>query len=99
MARDVFAKAGSPVDAPISGKIVKLSGHDPSLGAVEGAGGPLGWSIYIQAPNGTRWYLTHLGSRNVKVGQTVKRGQVIGTVANYDKYGRASHVHVGIHGR
>lgn len=95
-ARDYFAKPGSPVVAPISGKVVKLSGHNPKLGAVEGAGGPLGWSVYIRGTDGRVYYLTHLGSRNVTVGETLRAGQRIGTVANYDKYGRPSHVHMGV---
>ena len=97
-ARDYFAKAGSPVVAPVAGKIVRFSGHDPKRGAVEGAGGPLGWSIYIRGADGRTYYLTHLGSRTVHVGQTVEAGTPIGTVANYDKYGRASHVHMGVSG-
>ena len=95
-AHDYFAKPGSPVVAPISGKVVKLSGHDPRLGAVEGAGGPLGWSVYIQGRNGRTYYLTHMGSRDVNVGQTLRAGQLIGTVANYDKFGRPSHIHMGV---
>jgi murein DD-endopeptidase MepM/ murein hydrolase activator NlpD len=97
-ARDYFAPAGSAVVAPITGKVYKESGYDPKLGAVQGAGGPLGWSVYILGKNGKRYYLTHMGSRFVKVGQRVKQGQKIGTVANYDKYGRPSHIHMGISG-
>ena len=41
-------------------------------------------------------YLTHMGSRSVGVGQRVRAGQPIGTVANYDRYGRASHIHMGV---
>jgi murein DD-endopeptidase MepM/ murein hydrolase activator NlpD len=96
-ARDVFAKPGSPVTSPVNGKVIRLSGHDPKKGPTQGPHGPLGWSTYIQAKDGSIYYLTHQGSRNVKPGQTVKRGQVIGTVANYDKYGTPSHVHVGVH--
>lgn len=95
---DYMAKPGTKVVAPVSGKIVKLSGHDPKLGAVQGAGGPLGWSVYIQGTDGRTYYLTHMGARNVKVGQRVDAGQVIGNVANYDKYGRPSHIHMGVHG-
>lgn len=97
-AHDFFAAPGTKVVAPISGKIVKLSGHDPKQGAVEGAGGPLGWSVYIQGDDGRTYYLTHMGSRTVKMGQRVVGGQGIGTVADYDKYGRPSHIHMGISG-
>jgi murein DD-endopeptidase MepM/ murein hydrolase activator NlpD len=97
-AHDYMAKPGTRVVAPVSGKVVKLSGHDPKLGAVQGAGGPLGWSVYIEGDDGKTYYLTHMGSRNVKVGQRVKQGRGIGTVANYDKYGRPSHIHMGVKG-
>jgi murein DD-endopeptidase MepM/ murein hydrolase activator NlpD len=95
-ARDYFARAGAPVVAPVSGTVIRLSGHDPRLGAVQGAGGPLGWSVYIRGTDGHTYYLTHLGSRTVKVGQQLRAGARIGTVANYDKYGRPSHVHMGV---
>lgn len=97
-ARDYFAKAGSAVVAPVSGKVIRLSGHDPAAGPVQGPHGPLGWSVYIQGNDGRTYFLTHLGSRNVKAGQTVKAGQGIGTVADYAKYGTPSHVHMGVHG-
>jgi hypothetical protein len=67
-------------------------------GPFEGPHGPLGWSVYIQGADGRTYYLTHMGSRNVKVGQTVRQGQQIGTVANYAKYGTPSHIHMGVNG-
>lgn len=96
-AHDYFAPAGSPTVAPVAGKVVKLSGHDPALGPIQGPHGPLGWSAYIQGTDGHTYYLTHMGSRDVKIGETVKAGQPIGTVANYAKYGTPSHIHMGVH--
>lgn len=96
-AHDYFAPAGSPVAAPITGKIVKLSGHDPAMGPIDGPHGPLGWSVYIQGSDGKTYYLTHMGTRDgLKIGQTIKAGQTIGTVANYNKYGTPSHIHMGV---
>jgi murein DD-endopeptidase MepM/ murein hydrolase activator NlpD len=95
-AYDYFAKPGAPVVAPVGGTIERFSGHDPAQGAVQGAGGPLGWSLYLRGTDGRTYYLTHMGSRSVKVGQAVQAGQLIGTVADYDSYGRASHIHMGI---
>lgn len=95
-ARDYFAPSGSAAVAPISGTVVRLSGHDPRQGPIEGPHGPLGWSVYIRGTDGHEYYLTHMGSRNVKVGQTVKAGQPIGTVADYQKYGTPSHIHMGV---
>jgi len=95
-AHDYFAPAGSPAVAPVSGTIVKLSGHDPADGPTEGAHGPFGWSVYVQGDNGRTYYMTHMGTRDVKVGQQVKAGQALGTVGNYAKYGTPSHIHMGV---
>src|SRR5262245_15380791 len=96
-AYDYMAKAGSPAVAPITGKVIKLSGHDPSGGPTQGVHGPFGWSVYIQGDDGHTYYMTHMGGRNVKVGQKVKAGQQIGTVGNYAKWGGADHIHMGVH--
>ncbi len=56
---DVFARAGTPVGSPATGRVVKLSGHPPTPEATPG--GPYGWSIYLQGRAGT-YYLTHLGT-------------------------------------
>jgi murein DD-endopeptidase MepM/ murein hydrolase activator NlpD len=95
-AHDYFAKAGSAAVAPVSGKVIKLSGHDPSEGPTEGPHGPFGWSVYVQGEDGRIYYMTHLGSRNVQVGQTVKAGQPLGTVGDYARYGTPSHIHMGV---
>lgn len=97
-AHDYMAPAGTTVVAPVSGKIIKLSGHDPSAGPTSGPHGPFGWSVYVQGDDGKTYFLTHLGSRNVKVGQRVRQGARIGTVGDYAKYGGADHVHEGVHG-
>jgi murein DD-endopeptidase MepM/ murein hydrolase activator NlpD len=96
-AHDYMADAGSPVVAPVGGTIVRFSGHDPAGGPVNGVHGPFGWSEYLQGDDGHLYYLTHLGSRSVTVGDKVKAGQVIGTVGDYSRWGGASHVHEGIH--
>jgi biotin carboxyl carrier protein len=95
-AHDYFAPAGAPVAAPVTGTIVKLSGNNPADGPTEGPHGPFGWSAYVQGQNGRTYYLTHMGTRDVKVGETVKAGQVIGTVGDYAKYGTPSHIHMGV---
>jgi hypothetical protein len=94
---DYMANAGTPVVAPVTGKIVKLSGSDPRNGPSQGPHGPFGYSVYVRGNDGHTYYLTHLGSRNVRVGQTVRQGAEIGTVGNYAKYGGANHVHMGVH--
>jgi murein DD-endopeptidase MepM/ murein hydrolase activator NlpD len=93
---DFGGRAGAPVVAPESGKVVYWSGHDPALGPVEGLGGPLGWSIYLLGDSGSYYFITHLGTRSAGVGANVRGGQQIGTVADYAKYGGIDHAHVGV---
>lgn len=97
-AHDYMAPAGSHAVAPVSGTVVKLSGHDPKNGPTNGPHGPFGYSLYIKGTDGKTYYLTHMGSRTVKAGQKVEQGQVIGTVGNYAKWGGADHIHQGVSG-
>jgi murein DD-endopeptidase MepM/ murein hydrolase activator NlpD len=93
---DYFAKAGTPCVSPVTGKVVKLSGHDPANGPTGGVHGPFGWSVYIEG-GGKTYFLTHMGSRTVNVGDEVKQGERIGTVGNYAKWGGVDHIHCGVH--
>jgi murein DD-endopeptidase MepM/ murein hydrolase activator NlpD len=95
-AHDWFAAAGGLVLSPAAGRVTKLSGHPPMQGPVSGPHGPFAWSVYIEG-DGASWYLTHLGSRIVALGDLVRRGQPIGTVADFLRYGTPSHVHMGVH--
>jgi murein DD-endopeptidase MepM/ murein hydrolase activator NlpD len=95
-ARDFFAPAGSAAFSPYQGRVVKVSGHDPRSGPVAGVHGPFGWSVYIKHRNCVV-YITHLGTLTVSEGQELKRGQKIGTVGNYGKWGGVDHLHVGLH--
>jgi peptidoglycan hydrolase-like protein with peptidoglycan-binding domain len=91
---DNFAVPDTVVLAPEDGTIARLSGHDPGEGGT--AGGPYGWSIYLDSPSG-RYFMTHLATRDVAVGQAVTRGQAIGTVCDSAVSGKpgTSHVHQG----
>jgi hypothetical protein len=82
--------------SPIAGTITKLSGRPPSAGAYMGQGGPFGWSIYVSG-SGRTYYLTHFGSRNVRLGQHVTHGQAIGTIGDYPG-ATPDHIHEGLHG-
>lgn len=93
---DYFAKAGSPCVSPTTGVVTRVSGHDPAGGPTGGVHGPFGWSVYIEG-GGKTYYLTHMGSRTVKVGDKVRQGQRIGTVGNYAKWGGIDHIHQGVH--
>lgn len=97
---DCFAKAGAYVCAEVTGKVVKISGHAPTPSAPPG--GAYGRSVYIRTAEGT-YFGTHFGSLsrfNVKVGQTIKRGMLIGRVADFAKATNGetpSHIHWGFH--
>lgn len=95
-AHDYMAPAGSPVVAPADGEIVRFSGHSPAHGPTEGIHGPFGWSLYLQGQNGRMYYMTHLGSRGVRVGQKVRAGEPIATIGDYARWGGADHVHMGV---
>lgn len=92
---DVFAKPGTPVGAPEAGTISRFSGKEPALGG--NPGGAYGWSMYLTCPH-AEYFLTHFGSRAVKVGQTVERADLLGTVCDAAIAGMAtsaSHIHEG----
>lgn len=95
-ARDFFAPARTVVLAPCGGLIRRLSGHPPTTHAQPG--GPYGWSVYLRAANGDDYYMTHFGVRFVWTGQRVRRGQQLGTVADYAHATHGvtpSHIHMG----
>lgn len=93
-AYDIHAQPGTPVLSPVDGKVVRVSGRDPSQGTVSSGGKNLyGYGVTISGgSNATTYYLAHLDNVTVRPGQTVRRGQVIGYVAAWK--GGSAHVHV-----
>lgn len=95
---DVFAPAGSVVEAGFWGRVSKLSGHAPT--GHETPGGPYGWSCYVHnRANGLTRYVTHMATRSVRLGAIVTPGTVLGTVAHApagSPHG-SEHVHLGLH--
>ena len=94
-AYDYMAPAGTPTVAPATGRIIRLSGKDPSLGGPPG--GALGYSIYLQG-GGKSYFLTHLDKLRVKAGQRVRQGQQIAQVAAGPASWSSPHVHMGVRG-
>jgi murein DD-endopeptidase MepM/ murein hydrolase activator NlpD len=86
---DIFAAMGTPVRAPVDGVVRHSSG---------GAGGT---SAYVRTAEGHEVYLAHLsGYSDIKPGQSVKVGDVIGFVGDTgNAAGRAAHLHFEIHPR
>lgn len=91
-----FAPATSRVVSPTAGKVTRLSGHPISAGMIAGPHGPYGLSVYITAVDGTVYYLTHLAARLVRVGDSVKQGSPVGTVAMWPWNVTPPHVHMGV---
>ena len=88
---DVFADGGTLALSPVTGTVVRTSGHPPTPTTVPG--GPYGWSVYIGP-----FYLTHFGGLLVKAGDRVRRGDPLGTVADYSRATGGitpSHIHEG----
>lgn len=85
---DIFARKGTPVVAICDGIIVSR-GNTPRGGK----------TLWLQAV-GHAWtvYYAHLDQQKVKVGQYVRKGEVIGTVGNTGnaKY-TPPHLHFGIY--
>lgn len=73
---DLAAPAGAIVRAPVAGRVVvsqpvtgkPWTGHGPEL-------------VVLRAGNGWRHLVSHLGARQVEVGEDVSTGQALGTVS------------------
>ena len=70
MGNDVFAARGTPVVAPVGGRIEVRSG---GLG---------GLAFFLHGTDGVRYYGAHLDRLEVQMNQQVKAGQRLGTVGN-----------------
>jgi hypothetical protein len=68
---DIYGKIGDPVVAVMSGIVVRSDDSDPT---------GYGNRIDILYPDGTVHRMAHLDTRNVKKGDTVTAGQVVGTM-------------------
>lgn len=86
--KDWFAPGGTPVRAPISGKVVEAKVRKKNTGQV------FGGTVKIQGADGKVWVFRHVDPKGVTVGSVVDAGQVVATVTNW-KGGR-SHAHIEI---
>jgi murein DD-endopeptidase MepM/ murein hydrolase activator NlpD len=87
---DIFAPYGTPVRAPVDGRVRVTDG---GLG---------GLSVYVVQPDGTYWYLTHLSGigPGIAEGVEVTTGQVVGFVGTSgNARGTPPHLHIQIHPR
>jgi murein DD-endopeptidase MepM/ murein hydrolase activator NlpD len=93
-AYDYMAHGGTPVLAVERGRVWKLSGHEPDAGVI--GGDIYGWNTYLMTPDGVIYFYTHQGYRYVKVGDRVRKGQVIGQVGRWPHDPGRSHTHLGV---
>lgn len=71
---DIDLKIGDPVPTPVSGKVIYA-----------GKNGGFGNQVQIETPNGNKVWLSHLDAINVKVGDTISKGTVVGKGGNTGK--------------
>ncbi len=87
---DIFAARGTPVRAPVDGRVEFAS---------EGAGG---LAAYVTGGDGTYYYMAHLDrfATDLRSGASVKQGRVVGfTGSTGNAEGGSPHVHFEIHPR
>ena len=79
---DIFAKRGAPVVANVDGRIRTASGSRAGL------------AYYLEGVDGVTYYGSHLHELRAASGESVKRGDVIGTVGNTgNAKGTPPHLH------
>jgi len=83
---DFTAPTGTPIYAPGNGKVTK----------VERSRHGYGMMVVIDHGYGFETLYAHLSSFNVRVGQTIKRGEVVGFVGNTG-VSTAPHLHYEVH--
>jgi murein DD-endopeptidase MepM/ murein hydrolase activator NlpD len=85
---DIFASMGTPVRAPVDGKVRITNG---GLG---------GLAVYVTQPNRTYWYMAHLSgvAPGIAEGAEVHTGDVVGFVGDSgNARGGPPHLHFEIH--
>jgi murein DD-endopeptidase MepM/ murein hydrolase activator NlpD len=85
--KDWFAPGRSPVRSPVSGTIVEAKVRPTTSGQV------FGGTVKIEARKGKKvWVFRHCDPHNVRVGQSVKAGQVVARVTPWRD--GAPHAHI-----
>ncbi len=85
-ALDIPGKANTPVGSPVSGKVVKTTSAKNS-----------GWgnSVDIKDADGNTWKLAHFNELNLKEGDTVGVGEVVGLLGSTG-HSTGPHVHIEV---
>jgi len=93
-ALDFMAAPGTPVVASESGVISRTSGNDPASGLHGRYRDVFGWSVYLRCKGGF-FYSTHYGHLNVRGGDVIRVGDVLGSVGDWPHDRGRSHTHLG----
>jgi murein DD-endopeptidase MepM/ murein hydrolase activator NlpD len=93
---DIMANMGTPIVAPVSGKVVSVGTAGPN-----GTGNAGGNRIHLLGDDGILYYFAHNAYNAVTTGQTVGAGETIGLVGNtgnaWKGGGGAPHLHFEMH--
>ncbi len=84
---DWFAPAGTPVRAPVAGKIIEADRSDDTSGQV------FGGTTKIEARDRKVWIFRHVVPK-VKVGDRVDRGQAVAAVSQWDDGPEHAHIEI-----
>lgn len=84
---DIFAPGGTPIQSIGAGTVVSAN-YEP-MG---------GWNVMVQGADGKRYYYAHMqDAPDVKAGQTVAAGDILGRVGDTgNAAGKGTHLHLGI---
>lgn len=86
-AKDWFAPGGSPVRAPVRGRVVEVKASRGNRGQI------FGGTVKIESNADKKvWVFRHVDPRNVQEGHTVQPGAVVAGVTNW--LDGADHVHI-----
>ena len=86
---DLAAPVGTPIVASAEGKVI--------VSRTGGYNGGYGTYVVISHSNGTQTLYAHMSTNNVKVGQSIEQGEVIGAIGMTGKT-TGPHVHFEIRG-
>lgn len=86
--KDWFAPAGSPVVAPINGRVIEVKQSRGNSGQV------FGGTVKVQSPTGRVYVFRHVNPVGVRVGARVRQGDPIAVVTDWTDGSPHSHVEV-----
>ena len=92
---DIFGPWDHLVRLADHGRVRRISGKSPCRGGVPG--GAAGYSLYVEADDGSDWFLTHFGVVLVRVGQRVTPSLFLGAPmrSSDGPAGWSEHIHAG----